>query len=83
MHRLQDAEEKVVGFKQSLKAVEKGRAQLVFLAKNAPENLRVSILEICLERGVPVIEADSMAELGKNCGIQVEASVAAVVNPKS
>ncbi|MGI6605732.1 MAG: L7Ae/L30e/S12e/Gadd45 family ribosomal protein [Peptococcia bacterium] len=82
MHRLKDAEEKVVGYKQSLKTVEKGRAQLVFLAKNAPENLRVSILEICLDRGVPVVEADSMAELGKSCGIQVEASVAAVLAPK-
>ena len=51
MHRLKDAEEKVVGYKQALKAIERGRAQLVFLADNAPENLRVSILEMCQNRG--------------------------------
>lgn len=80
MHRLRDAEEKVVGFKQSFKAVEKGRAQVVFLANNAQDNLRVSILEMCQNRGVPIVEVDSMAELGKACGIQVEASVAAVLH---
>lgn len=81
MHRLKDAEEKVVGYKQALKAIERGRAQLVFLADNAPENLRVSILEMCQNRGVAIVEVASMTDVGKACGIQVDASVAAILNP--
>ncbi len=80
MHRLRDAEQKAVGYKQSLKAVKKGRALLVYLAKDVQENLRMSTLEMCLERGVPVVEVETMRELGKTCGIQVEASVAAILN---
>ena len=80
MHRLRDAQQKAVGYKQSLKAVEKGRALLVYLAKDVQENLRISTLEMCLERGVPVIEVETMKELGKACGIQVKAAAAAILN---
>ena len=61
---------KVVGVKQTRKAVREGRAALVFLAKDADPALTAPLAEAC---------AATMAQLGKACGISVGASVAAVL----
>lgn len=80
MHRLQDAKKRTVGFKQSLKAVERGQALVVYVAKDGDDKIRLPILEVCLQQGVPTVEVETMSELGKACGIQVGASVAAVLD---
>ena len=79
MPSLIKARKKTVGFKQSYKAVEKGIARLVYVARDAEEKIRRPILEICQERGIPVEEVDTMAELGKASGIQVGTSVVAII----
>jgi large subunit ribosomal protein L7A len=80
MHRLQDAKKKTIGFKQSLKAVERGQALVVYVAKDGEDKIRLSILELCRQQEVPVVEVATMLELGKACGIQVGASVAALLD---
>lgn len=79
MHRLAKAKKKTVGFKQSLKAAEKGLANTVFLARDAEEKIRQPIQEACRLRGIPIIEVDTMVELGKASGIQVGTAVAAIL----
>jgi large subunit ribosomal protein L7A len=79
LQRLKNAPKKAVGFKQSLKAIERGQALVVYLAKDVEDKIRLPILEKCLERGIPAVEVDTMMELGASCGIQVGASVAAVI----
>lgn len=79
MQRLYNAARKVAGLKQTIKAMEQGSATLVYVAKNADERIRQSIVEICQAKDIPLVEADSMKELGKASGIQVGTAAAAVI----
>ncbi len=79
MQRLIQAKRKTVGLKQTTKALERGQARVVFLAKDADEKVRRPIMEMCQAHGVPLEEVDTMRELGKAGGIQVPAAVAAIL----
>jgi large subunit ribosomal protein L7A len=79
MHRLKNAQKKVIGFKQSFKAVERGLAVIVYVAKDSAAKIRLPLLEICAKQGMPVVEVGTMLDLGKACEIQVGASAAAVL----
>lgn len=70
---------RVVGVKQVRRALKEGCAGRVFLAVNADPQLTGPIRAQCAEQGVPVEEAASMKELGRACGISVEAAVAALL----
>ena len=70
---------KVVGVKQSRRAIREGRALQVFLATNADPALTGPLAELCAAAGVPVEQAATMEELGKAAGIQVGAAVVAVL----
>ena len=59
---------KVIGVKQSLKAVRAGEARCVYFAEDADPMLLDPIRELC---GA----AESMAVLGQACGIDVGAAV--------
>lgn len=72
---------KVVGVKQSRKAIREGRAEKVFLACDADPSITGPIRAECVERGVPVETENSMAQLGRACRITVGASVAALLKP--
>ena len=63
--------EKVIGVKQSARAIRDGRAQRVFLACDA-------IRSAC--GSLPVEEGYTMAQLGRACGIAVGAAVVTVLN---
>ncbi len=69
---------KVVGVKQSRRAIREGRAAKVFLASDADPALTDPIRQACAAQGVPVEEAP-MAKLGKACGITVAASAVAIL----
>jgi large subunit ribosomal protein L7A len=73
------ARRKAVGAKQTLKAVVKGTARIVFIARDADERVTRDILRECAERRVPAEIVDSMAALGRACGIQVGAAACAII----
>jgi len=77
--QLKTAKRKSVGSKQTLKAVLKGEAKLVFVAKDAEPHVVKDLLKACQERGVEVVYAESMRALGAACGIQVGAASAAII----
>ncbi len=70
---------KTVGVKQSTKAVENGAAATVIIAKDCEQRVVRSIIELCEKTSVPITYADSMKQLGKACGIEVEAAVACIL----
>lgn len=70
----------VVGAKQLRKALLKGRASRVFLAKDADPAITEPIEVLCQQYGVPCARVCSMTELGKQCGIEVGAAAAAAVD---
>ncbi|MBI2914534.1 MAG: ribosomal L7Ae/L30e/S12e/Gadd45 family protein [Firmicutes bacterium] len=70
---------KTVGAKQTLKALERGNAKAVFIAKDADEYVVRPVREMCVQKGIELVYVESMMHLGKCCGIDVGASTAAVV----
>ena len=70
---------KVVGVKQSRKAIEQGRAAKVYLADDADPVLLEPLAACAAKNGIPVERGFSMAELGRACHITVGAAVAAVL----
>ena len=70
---------KVVSTKQTLKALEAGRAGLVYIAKDADTHVTNPVKENCERLGVEVVYVDTMAELGRACGIDVGAAVACLL----
>ena len=72
--------EKVIGVKQSRKAVREGRAKRVYLACDADPAITEPVAESCAFAGIPVETEYTMAQLGQACRITVGASVVAVLS---
>jgi large subunit ribosomal protein L7A len=83
LERLRAAEFRAVGSNQTAKAIGKGRAQLVYVAKDADRRVVEAVLTAARTRGLDIIEIASMRDLGRACGIAVGASAAAVLATES
>ena len=70
---------KVIGVKQSLKAVRAGHVLCVYMAEDADPVLLEPIRSHCAAEEIDVIAVESMAVLGQACGIEVGAAVAALL----
>ena len=70
----------VVGAKQLKKALNNGKARLVFLACNADPAITEPIAALCQLHNVDFAWVRSMTDLGHACGIEVGAAAAAAVD---
>ena len=70
---------KVVGVKQSKKAIRDGNAQTVFVADDAEQRVIRPIRELCSEMQVELVEVPTMVALGDAAGIDVGAAVVTIV----
>lgn len=70
---------KVIGVKQTAKAVENGTAKSVFVAMDADEKVVGRIKELCSKNSIEVVYIDTMKQLGKACGIEVGAAAVGVL----
>ncbi|MHB8124524.1 MAG: ribosomal L7Ae/L30e/S12e/Gadd45 family protein [Desulfitobacteriaceae bacterium] len=77
---LKRAKLKTVGVKQTLRAIEKGSAQCVFIAEDADAYVTLPIIELCQNQQLEVVRVSTMLELGKACSIEVGAAVAAILS---
>jgi large subunit ribosomal protein L7A len=68
-----------VGTNQTAKAIARGRAVEVFVAADADRRVLDPVMRAAVERGVGLIEVESMTALGRACGIAVGAAAAAVL----
>jgi large subunit ribosomal protein L7A len=73
-----NARRKVVGTKQTLKALEKDEVIQLFIARDAEEKVTRPVLILCKEKDIEPQYVDTMLKLGKMCGIKVKAAVAAI-----
>lgn len=78
MERLKHAK-KIVGLKQTLRAIQANQAALVYLAQDADLKVVEEIAGLCRKHEVPVEYAETMKQLGKACGIDVGASTACLL----
>lgn len=77
--RIRRSRRRSVGTKQALKAAVRGQVQEVFVAQDAEKHVVRGLVQACTEKNIPVTYVDSMAELGRACGIKVGAAAAAIL----
>ena len=77
---LTNTQNRVVGLKQTLKAIYEDAAVRVYLAEDVDGFVYTKIVTACGEKGVKPVMIPSMAELGNACGIDVGAAAAAIIN---
>ena len=70
---------KIVGFKQSLRAVKDGAAKKAFVAMDADVHVTTPFVNACEANGVTVEYCESCRVLGDACGIEVGAAVAVLI----
>lgn len=70
---------KLIGTKQVLRAVNEGKLEKAYIAKDSDVDIRDKIIAACKKKGVPFEEVSSMLDLGRACGIEVGAAVAGVL----
>ena len=73
------AKEKVVGLKQTRRAIAAGNAAMVYLAKDADPKLTEPLRAMCQLSGVEASCDHTMVELGRSCGIAVGTAACAVL----
>lgn len=76
---LADVDRRVVGTKQLLRALDEGKIAHVYVAKDADLLLTKRVVDRCYDRNIPCTQVDSMAELGRACGIDVKAAAAGLL----
>jgi len=80
LDKLKKASKKIIGTKQTLKAINKEQVSIVFIAQDAEEHVVLPLKEMCREKGIEIVSVSTMKELGEACGIQVGAASAAILN---
>lgn len=72
-----------IGTKETVRHVEAGQAVEVFVALDADAKLVYKITSLCQKKNVRLTRVDSMRDLGKACGIEVGAAMAAVIQDEA
>jgi len=70
---------KVIGIKQASKAIKNGKGTVLYVAKDAERKLINPLLELAFKNEIKVIEIDTMRNLGKMCGIDVQSSATLIL----
>jgi len=76
---LKATRKRIIGTKQTTKALLKQKVKVVFVARDADEYVTRDIVKVCREKNVELVQVESMAVLGKACGIEVGAATAAIL----
>ena len=68
--------QKVVGVKQTLKALKNNQGKVLYIAKDADSNITEPILKLAKVNSLQIIFVDTMKELGNLCDIDVASATA-------
>lgn len=71
--------EVAVGKRETERAIKKNRAKKVFLARDVDEEVIKRLVDLAEERGIPWEYVPLAKDLGLACGIEIEASCAAII----
>lgn len=78
--KLGQSKNKVVGKKETLKAIKAGKTDIVFLAKDVDKDIINEILSVISDDNVSIVTVENKLKLGRACGIDVSAACAAILN---
>lgn len=80
MHEaLADADRRVVGTKQLLRALDEGKVAHAYVANDADLLLTKRVVDRCYDMNIPCTQVESMEKLGRACGIDVKAAAAGLL----
>lgn len=79
MQELKASRNRIVGLKQTVKAINVGTAKKVYLAEDADNFIKQSVLDACKGKNLQIIYIENMKDLGSACGINIGASTAAII----
>ena len=69
------------GTNETTKAIERGNADLVFIAEDVqPEEIVMHLPELAAEKDVPFVFVDSQDDVGHAAGLEVGSAAAAIVD---
>lgn len=71
---------KVVGAKQTRRALKNGKATKIFIAMDADPKLLQPMVQEAVHKGVRIEQVETMKQLGEICGISIGAAIVAVVS---
>lgn len=70
---------KVIGVKQTTKAIKNGQGETLYLAKDADNKLIDSVEQLASNSSLKIVYINTMEELGRLCGIDVGAATALIL----
>ncbi|RLJ73070.1 50S ribosomal protein L7ae-like protein [Salisediminibacterium halotolerans] len=76
--KVAQATNKVVGTKQTLKALEHQQVKELIVAEDADPDVLRKVLDAADSQELLIERVDSMKKLGKACGIDVNAAIVAI-----
>lgn len=79
MLELKASQRKIVGLKQTVKAIKNETAKKIYLAEDADDFIKQSVIDACRHKNIQIIYINNMKELGYACGIDIGASTAAII----
>ncbi len=74
---------KIAGAKAASKAISRGSAQKVLIAKDADAKIVANVVMMAKENNVEIVWVASMKQLGEYCNIGVGASCCVLLKPKN
>ncbi len=73
---------KVIGTKQTLRALKNDEVRAVYIARDAEERIVSDVQKLAREKDAQIVFVPSMGELGNAFGIEVKAATAALLKVK-
>lgn len=77
--KVSQANEIIVGTKQSVKALLNNDVKEIVIAEDADDRVVQKVVQTAKQKQVPLIKVESMKKLGKACGIEVGAAAVAII----
>ncbi|PMC34172.1 50S ribosomal protein L7ae-like protein [Bacillus sp. UMB0899] len=77
--KVSQANEIIVGTKQSVKALLNNHVKEIVIAEDADDHVLHKVIQTAVQQQVPLIKVESMKKLGKACGIEVGAAAVAII----
>ena len=74
-----DGNKKVVGSKETLQAINSGKAERIYVAKDIDKKIKNSLIDAARNSNINIEIVDSKMKLGRACGIDVAAASAALL----
>jgi large subunit ribosomal protein L7A len=80
MQTIKEARNKIIGLKQTLRAIQQDKIHVVYIANDIDEPIARQIIEICRQKEIRLIPSDlNQKEMGRLCQIEVGAAVVSLV----